>query len=87
MRNSKNHFFFFSITTGLEPGSTPPAKYQDYSRRKTHSRFQIWLSVLKFHGTGLVDTPTSIKEEKDCRTQLQIWDANIRDPSLCNGYW
>lgn len=75
------------IFTGLEPGSTPPAKYQDYSRWKTHTRFRIWLSVLKFYGSELQDISPSSKEEKDCRTQLQIWDANIRSSSLCHDFW
>lgn len=77
------------LCSGLEPGSTPPIKYEDFSRWKTHSRFKIWLSVLKFHSAGLEDKPSipGNKEEEDCRTQLQIWDANVRSSSMCQDYW
>lgn len=71
---------------GLESRFTPPVKYQDYSRWKTYSRYRIWLSVLKFHSSGLEGVLVTPKEEENCRTQLQIWDSNIRSPSLCHDY-
>lgn len=66
------------MISGLEPGSTPPTKYQDDTKNKKYVRYKVWLSVLKFHASGLESIPMSMKEEKDCRTQLQIWDSNFR---------
>ncbi|KAG8242076.1 hypothetical protein J6590_072970 [Homalodisca vitripennis] len=65
---------------GMEPGTPPPPRHLEMSRRRTQalvpSRFKVWLAVLKYHVTS--------NDEQQCSTRLQVWDGNIRAAPSCN---
>ncbi|XP_054289663.1 uncharacterized protein LOC129004960, partial [Macrosteles quadrilineatus] len=65
---------------GMEPGTPPPPRHLELSRRRTQAliptRFKVWLAVLKYHVTPADDT--------ECATRLQVWDGNIRASPSCN---